>query len=241
MGNRVTYSGGSGYPTALGKGYNVYLLSGNSNVYPINLISCCADNKIVFEIPPITDGSSVTITFQSPFSTNKRPAYKPQPSLTPNISIPQGSPLPPGLNTITFTRMDSLTSTPITAVKLVSTIDKTNEIIINDLTNVSTTYSFTADLKSGSYHVKALTKNGYAMADNTINVSMTASASVPAQTTSFAGGSITITGSNLSPSSFILVNSLRGNIKSYTSSAVTYEVPALVTPLSQSTFNIKKV
>ena len=96
-------------------------------------------------------------------------------------------------------------------------------------------------MKSGSYHVKALTKNGYAKADNPINVSLTAGATVPAQTTSFAGGAITITGANLSPSSFILVNNLRGNIKSYTSTAVTYEVPALVTPLSQSTFNIKKV
>ena len=125
MGNRVTYSGGSGYPTTLGNGYNVFLLSGNSNIYAINLISCCDDNKIVFEIPPIPDGSTVSITFQSPFTTNKRPPYKPQLSLTPNISIAQGAPLAPGLQTISFTRLDTLSSTPITAIKLVSTIDKT--------------------------------------------------------------------------------------------------------------------
>jgi len=110
----------------LGSGYNVYLLSGNSNVYPINLISCCADNKIVFEIPPIPDGSSVYIIFQSPFSTNKRPPYRPQLALTPNISIAAGPSLTPGVQTISFTRLDTLSSSPITAIKLVSTIDKKN-------------------------------------------------------------------------------------------------------------------
>lgn len=87
----------------------------------------------------------------------------------------------------------------------------------------------------------ALTKHGYCLADRSINVSLASTLTAPAQTTSFAGGLITITGSNLSPSSYILVNNLRGNVKTHTSSAVTYEVPALVTPLSQSTFNLKKV
>jgi len=50
----------------------------------------------------------------------------------------------------------------------------------------------------------------------------------------------TVTGANLSPSSYILVNGLRGDIKTYTSSSVVYNAPSLVTTNSQSTFNLAK-
>lgn len=125
MGNRATYSGGSGYPKSLGDGYNVYLLSSNSNIYPIELISCCTDNTLVFEIPPIPDGLSLSIVFQSPFSMIRR-AYRPQFALTPNISIAAGTALTPGVQTVVFTRIDTITSSPILAIKLVSTIDNKN-------------------------------------------------------------------------------------------------------------------
>jgi hypothetical protein len=79
------------------------------------------------------------------------------------------------------------------------------------------------------------------MSDRTINVSLTSGSTVTTKSIAYSGGEITITGSNLSPSSFITVNSLRGNVKTYSASSVTYDVPALVTPLTQSTFNLKKV
>ena len=79
------------------------------------------------------------------------------------------------------------------------------------------------------------------MADRTINVSLASGSTVTTKAVAYSGGEIKIVGTNLSPSSFITVNSLRGNIKEYSASQVTYHVPALVTPLTQSTYGLKKV
>lgn len=125
VGNRITYAGGSGYPQKLGNGFNVFVLSTNGNVYPVEVISCCVNNQLIFEVPAIPDNNSITIVFQSPFNRAQR-AYRPQLAITPNITIASGAALAPGVSTITFTRTDTLASTPITAIKLVSTVNKAN-------------------------------------------------------------------------------------------------------------------
>jgi hypothetical protein len=56
------------------------------------------------------------------------------------------------------------------------------------------------------------------MADRTINVSLITGSTVTTKAIAYSGGEIKIIGSNLSPSSFITVNSLRGNIKEYSAS-----------------------
>jgi len=53
------------------------------------------------------------------------------------------------------------------------------------------------------------------------------------QKISFYGGSFTIAASYLSPVSFITVNGFKGVVTSYTTYAVTYTVPALITPSTQ--------
>ena len=57
---------------------------------------------------------------------------------------------------------------------------------------------------------------------------------------SFAGGFFTVNGTNLSSSSYILVNGLRGEIRNYTKSYVIYNAPALITNNSQNIFKLTK-
>jgi hypothetical protein len=64
---------------------------------------------------------------------------------------------------------------------------------------------------------------------------ITAGSSVPA---SFYGGSYTISAANLSPASYIVVNNLIGKIINYSSSAVTYQIPSLITVNSNAALNL---
>ncbi len=130
---------------------------------------------------------------------------------------------------------------PILNFSLVSTIDSSNTIPIVSSSNASSLYTFTTTLNSGSYRILAITKYGYCKVNNVINVSLATGVTATSIISSFAGGLFTITGNNLSPSSYITVNSFVGKIVTYTSSAVTYNVPAFVTASSQSTFKLKKV
>jgi hypothetical protein len=77
--------------------------------------------------------------------------------------------------------------------------------------------------------------------NNAVNVSLASAISGNPSVSSFAGGLYTITGNNLSPSSYITVNSLRGNIANYNTSAVTYNIPAFVTSNTQSAFNLQQI
>lgn len=58
---------------------------------------------------------------------------------------------------------------------------------------------------------------------------------------SFNGGSITITGSGLSASSYITVNGLRGEISSHSSSQAVYNVPPQVATNTLSSFSHKDI
>lgn len=102
---------------------------------------------------------------------------------------------------------------------------------------------FSADLSAGAYHVKIHTApNGYIKLTNSIiQVNKPNDISLNTQQFSFNGGKITITGTALSPSSYITVNKFRGNIIDHSSTIATYQLPALVTVLTQNTFNFRKV
>jgi hypothetical protein len=79
-----------------------------------------------------------------------------------------------------------------------------------------------------------LTTTGYAAFNDTINVNIPANTAATPLVSSFAGGLLTVTGNNLSPSSYILVNGLRGDIKTYSSSSIIYYAPPLITTNSQN-------
>jgi hypothetical protein len=244
-GNIVTFSGGSGFPASLGNGYNILVQGTNGANYPVNIVSCCSNNVLVLAMAPAPTNTLVWIYFNGPAGSNKI-QYIYQNGLTPIINLPVGSALTPGVSsTITFTRTDSLSMTTvnITQLNLVSTIASTNIVPISTWTVNATSrvYSFTATLSSGSYLIQALTSNGYCQVNNAINITLDSAISGGSQVSSFAGGLYTITGSHLSPSSYITVNSFKGTIASYSTSSVTYNIPPFVTANSQAAFNLKQV
>lgn len=245
-GNIVTFTGGSGYPASLGdgSGYNVLLKSSTGDNLPVNIVSCCTNNEMKLALPPAPNNRQVYIVFKGPISSSNN-SYIYQQTLTPVINY-NGSALTPGVSsTITFSRTDSLdiTTITITQLDLVSTVDSSKVISIPSWTvnNTTKVYSFSVTLPSGSYSIRALTPNGYCQVNNPVNVGLDGAVSATSQSTGFSGGFFTITGNNLSPSSYITVNSFKGTISSYTSSSVTYNVPPFVTANTQSAFNLAQV
>lgn len=101
--------------------------------------------------------------------------------------------------------------------------------------------TFIATLSAGSYQIRANTDNGFINITETINVTLPVVPNPASQIMSFNGGTFTLTADNLSPSSYIRVNGLKGNILTHSSTAATYEVPAQVATNTQSTFTLKSV
>lgn len=85
------------------------------------------------------------------------------------------------------------------------------------------------------------TPNGYIAVTGVLNVNLPVNINAPAQQISFNGGTFTITASGLSPVSYITVNGFKGALLTYSPSAATYTVPALVTPSTQTAFSLKTV
>jgi len=238
-GGIATLSNGGNYPASIdGKLFSISLTANGAN-YPIKIRSCCSGNVIEMELPAAASGTFFTITMAGPVNTATR-NYTLSSSLTPTASITSSLTPAPGTSTVTFDLTNSVSAT-ITEISLVSTISSTNVISIpaNSWTTTGASTSFSADLSSGAYNLRVLTTpNGYVLFDNKLDVQFPSGATTSSGPISFNGGTFTITGSNLSPSSFITVNQLRGDIISYTPSAVQYHVPALVTANSQTTFTL---
>lgn len=246
VGNIVTFTGGSGYPASLGdgSGYNVLLKTSTGDNLPVNILSCCTNNELKLALPPAANNKQVYIVFQGPISTLNN-SYIYQQALTPVIAY-SGSALTPGVNSpITFTRTDSLdiSSITITQLDLVSTVDSSKIISIPSWTvnNTTKVYSFSVALPSGAYSIRALTPNGFCQVSNPVNVGLDGVVSAASQSSGFSGGYFTITGSNLSPASYITFDSFKGTISSYSSSSVTYNVPPFVTANTQTAFNLAQI
>jgi hypothetical protein len=134
--------------------------------------------------------------------------YSMSSSLTPTASITSSVTPVAGSNTISFDITNSVLAT-ITAITLVSTLSSANTISIpaNSWTTIGVSTSFTTTLNSGSYTLKvSTTPNGYLSFDNQLDVQFPAGATTTSGAMSFNGGTFTITGNNLSPSSYITVN-----------------------------------
>lgn len=104
--------------------------------------------------------------------------------------------------------------------------------------------TFSVTLNSGRYGFRLYDDlYGWYKTSNTtfLNVSKTGTYSIAsAVQTSFNGGLLTITGSDIGDGAFITVNGLRGNVVSRTSANATFAIPALITPASQTAFNLAK-
>jgi hypothetical protein len=238
----ISTYGGSNYPTSLG-GFNYITLTNPfpNKQYDVNIISCCGNNTLSFAVPPLANGAYFYINFITPTQTLTL-SYYAYSIYTPKLNLTSKQVVNPGLNSISVIRSDTLSSVLIKSIQMVSTIDNTNIIAISNwtTTNIST-YTFSATLFSGSYKIVVLTNYGYCTVNSTINVAMANGSSILSKKVSFAGDFVTLTGSSLSPSSYITVNGFKGVISSYSSSTITYKVPALSSPTSQASYSLNSV
>jgi len=83
-----------------------------------------------------------------------------------------------------------------------------------------------------------LSAYGYYQITDIIKVNLPTNIITTNQISSFLGGSFTIQGTNLSPSSYITVNGFKGLITSYSNNQATYNVPPLVTQSSQAALSL---
>jgi hypothetical protein len=100
--------------------------------------------------------------------------------------------------------------------------------------------AFNASMRAGQYTLVVSTDPfGFVqLTNNIIKVSFPTQVNTVAGQISFNGGNFTVTASDLSRSSYITVNNLRGDILEYTSGYVVYHVPAFVTSVTQTAFSL---
>jgi len=239
-GSIVTFTGGSGYPSSIANPFYIVVTS-PTTTYVTNILSCCVGNNLTMLIPPAPNTTTITITFKSPANPSSPPTktYTSYLSKTPIISIVSAKIIPMGLSTIQVNRTSTATS-PITGITLVSTTNPAMVTTISNWTTNGTLTLFNATLAAGPYQILINSAYGYYQCNDTLNVQIPSGINGSSQVASFAGGIYTISG-NLSPSSFILVNNLKGNIVSYNSSATTYQIPPLVTVNSNAAFGLAGV
>lgn len=242
-GNIVNLTAGSGYPSSIdGTAFSITITAA-SKIYPVNIVSCCSNNTVVFALPPFAAVTSLSIAFVGPAGKTSK-SYSVSASYTPSAHITSSLNVNPGTNTITVAADNNVTAN-ITAVSLVSAVNSTNIVSATFTTTGSGTTAVTtvtATLASGLYKLLVLTvPYGYLNITDIINVSISSDAQVTTQPISFNGGTVEIIGTNLSPSSFIIVNGFRGNILSYKTSSVIYNVAAFVTKATQDKFKLQQV
>lgn len=184
----------------------------------------------------------IAIYFTSPTNlTNpQNKTYISNTSLTPTLAIKSPKVISTGFSTINVTVTSSLVCN-IISVSLVSIFDKSIVVNVTSWTSSLPTISFNATLNSGSYRIRILSNYGFYQCTDLLNVTAPTLSGGSSQVASFAGSSFTITAAGLSSSSYITVNGLVGNIISYSATAVTYQIPALVTTDSNSVFNLASV
>lgn len=83
-----------------------------------------------------------------------------------------------------------------------------------------------------------MTTLGYASFIGSLNVIAPTNLAHISTVSSFAGGLFTVTGVGQSSSSYIMVNGFRGDIRTYTSSSITFNLPPLITANSQEKFTL---
>lgn len=166
----VRFTGGSGYPESLGGSF--YLTASSPlNSYSLPIISCCNDNNLTLKIPPLLNGTLLTISFRSRVSPTNPPTktYLAQLSKTPIVEIISSTTVSQGFNTIRLNRTSTATST-VTSVWLVSLVDSTVRYIASSLSINGTVITITANLVSGGYRFEVFSSYGYYQCKSVLNV-----------------------------------------------------------------------
>jgi hypothetical protein len=242
-GSRITFSGGAGYPLDLSnKQFSVEAKDGKGVSLPLSVVSCCAGNSIVVEMPPGAHSTTYYIYFYGPVGST-RASYTPYRSNTGNLTLNSSSTVTPGQVTINLTILQTI-SNPIASIILVSVKSPLHKITAN-VTNaiIRLTYiTFTVNVTAGSYKFMIRGANRYYSISDILSVTIPTNAYSSAQDYSYNGGLFTINASGLSPVSNIRVNGLRGEIVNFdtTTNVATYQLPPMLTPLTQTNYSLGK-
>jgi hypothetical protein len=131
----------------------------------------------------------------------------------------------------------------IQAISLVSDFNTSFSVPVSNWNYNNTTklISFSVTPPPGSYNFLVSSGDGYYLINSILNVSFPSGIVNTTQTTSYAGGSYTLSGGYLSPTSYITVNGFRGYPISTSNTSITYAVPPLVTGASQAKYSLASV
>lgn len=206
---------------------------------PVKITSVTSTTLTVF-IPRGIDGQTYTFTMASPVTGNTfLKTFTLKKTSTPTMTLTSASSVAAGSISVSLNRTNLATVLP-SSITLVSKINPNDVIIVtaNSWTNTTTVINFNVVVKSGLYgFVVAYPNYGIASITATLTVTSAALTLAGPVTTSFNGGSLTITGAGMSPSGYITVNGLRGNILSANDAGTTFTIPTLVTDATLQTFN----
>jgi hypothetical protein len=239
-GTLITFTGGSGYPVNLTDLQFSVVVKDNTGVAtPANVISCCSNNSITILMPPVPAGTYLSIYFIGPVNNGKVGDYTTYVSKTGTLSLTSSSTVTPDLTIISL-NITSVVANPIQSILLVSTRSSNYNISVANWTTNGTNITFQVKLTSGSFKFQVRGASLYYTINDVINVSMPTNIYPSPQSYSYNGGLFTVQANGLSPLSNIRVNGQVGSILdyNYNTSTVTYQLPALVTVLTQSTYNL---
>jgi len=110
-------------------------------------------------------------------------------------------------------------------------------------TNTTSQLAFNVTLNSGKYGF-ILYDDVYGWyttaATSFITVSKSGTYSVTTTQTSFNGGAVTVTGNNIGNGAVLKINGLTGTVVSRTATEAIFNIPALVTLITQTSFTLAK-
>ena len=139
------------------------------------------------------------------------------------------------------------TALPTTVPELVQIYSLTNSEYVYQVANWSqnsTQLNFNVTLNTGKYGFKLYDDvyGWYSLTTNTVlSVSKSSSTYTLSTTqTSFNGGSITVVGDYIGDGAVITINGYKGKVLMSNNSAAVFQVPQLVTPVTQSAFHLAK-
>lgn len=169
--------------------------------------------------------------------------FSQQTSSTPNVNMLSTPTISPNVaSTVTLNRTNLATIAPET-IQIYSLTNLGYVYDVATWTNTSSQISFSVTLNSGKYGFRLYDDvyGWYSTSATTVlSVSKSGTYTVSPIETSFNGGLITVTGNNIGDGAVIKVNGIKGNVQSRTATTAVFNVPKLVTALTQSSFKLAK-
>lgn len=210
------------------------IVSGTTVIAP-NVFS--ADpSALTLLLPP--SSNSYTITITPPSGSKIVQTITVSSSNTPNLTLSSASTISAGNSSFTFTKNNLQTATPqyVEIYSLFNANELYNVSIPAQATNTSVVFS--SLLPGGLFGFRFFYSSyGYASCSSQLTVTIS-QPSIPNFVSSYNGGSISLTGSGLSPSATISVNGFNGKLSNITSNNAIASIPPFVSSLTQNHYSL---